>query len=175
MNYRIKILSFFNFNLISIYVSMYIFYPCLFLILWLILKPIRNLKTKLSTKLKNYREPSYIEQYGINFEEPKFEDFEITKEDYLKYVNIPKISFEFISLLSCLCYVIYLVKNQDINLDGFIYKTSGFILLLIFLKLIITKINKFLYHKNQPNKKAEEYGNALEIYHKIQQEKRELR
>lgn len=168
--YGMDFMNFFNFN----YVSVRVFYFFLLLVLWIIFEALGLLGGKISQKFKDFTEPSYLEKYGVNFKEPKFEDFGITKEEYITFVNITQIDYEFVSYFPGLGFIIFLFKNQEEDMLFFAYAVLGFILLLILFKIIIMKVNKYIYEKNPPNKKAVEYLNAIKIYHKIQREKIEM-
>jgi len=174
-SYRFKIISFFNFNPFIIYLSIYIFYPILFLSLFFIFKPIKILKRKAFNKFEDFREPSFIEKYGKEYKEPTFEDFNLTKEEFKRHINIPKIDIEIISLILASIFVLYLASNQSRKLSELIYLVIGFILFIVLIRYFIKKVNKKMYLKNSPNRKAEQYLEALEIYHKIQEEKLNLK
>lgn len=171
--YRIQFVEFFNFNLFAVLLS-YIFYPLYFLAIFLAIIPIKALKKKILNKFGHYREPSYIEKYGIDYKEPKIEDFNLTKEEFNKHINIPKIDLEIVTLILVLIFVLYMLINHKTYLSELLYLVSGFILLVISIRFLIKRINSNLYIRNFPNRKAEEYLEALEIHNKIQQEKRDL-
>jgi hypothetical protein len=168
--YGMDFMNFFNFN----YVSVRFFNFFLLLVLWILFEALGLLGGKLSQKFKDFREPSYLEKYEINFKEPKLEDFGITKEEYKTFVNITQIDYEFVSCFIGLGFVIFLFKNQEEDMLFFAYTVLGFILLLILFKIMIMKVNKYIYEKTPPNKKALEYLNAIKKYHKIQRKKIEM-
>lgn len=168
--YGLDFMNFFNFN----YGSVRVVHFFLLLVLWIIFEAVGLFGEKLSQKFKDFREPSYLERYGEDFKDPTFEDFGITKEEYRTFVNITQIDYEFLSYFPGLGFIIFLFKNQEEDILFFAYAVLGFILLLILFKIMIMKVNKYIYKKNPPNKKAVEYLNAIKIYHKIQREKIEM-
>jgi hypothetical protein len=81
---RIKILSYFDFNIFLYYLSAVIFFG-IFVGCINVFNFFHNfLKKRWFQKFEKYRKPTYCELYGEDYPEPLFSDFSLTREEYIE-------------------------------------------------------------------------------------------
>ena len=92
---RIKILSYFDFNIFLLYLSAVVFLGIFAGCLNVIIFFHNFIKKRLSQKFEKYRKPTYCELFGKDYPKPLFSDFNLTKEEYIKLLisnkNNPKV------------------------------------------------------------------------------------
>ena len=87
---RIKILSYFEFNLFLYYMSAVIFFG-VFMACIMVFRFFHNiLKEKCFSKFEKYRKPTYSEIYGEDYPEPIFSDFNLTREEFIELLRSDK-------------------------------------------------------------------------------------
>lgn len=87
---RIKILSYFEFNIFLIYLSAVIFFG-VFMACIMVLRFFHSiLKERCFSKFEKYRKPTYSEIYGEDYPEPIFSDFNLTREEFIELLRSDK-------------------------------------------------------------------------------------
>ena len=84
---RLKLLEYFDFNIIVHYILLPLFLSTLSITYYIVYKYIFKIKRRYSEKLKKYERPSYIEIYGEDFKRPTMEEFGLSFQEYQIKIN----------------------------------------------------------------------------------------